>query len=327
MIEPLSAPGMAVDIRLSTLEPVQQLGARLAQVLSGELSRLRADAAFAMASGIAVHAPAAQSDTLRAQQTSVLGNTMIGLTSRPTSLEANPDFMIRDAEMNRRRRAGELDEQPVDERRDRRDRQEHNQGQGQKYAQDQIYEQEWEQEDHGDLRQRKQADRFADLEILATALNAALDQCQQLSSDIGLTGALVAVALPAKYWVETYSPADLRCRAELAADMAGDNDVGDLLVLCLSFDGSLGHSRALFGLLFIADTWVGSLHTQWSRKGPAADTNSNTCEVSVQKPAACVSVVTAAQDSSCCIGMRVKIDVVAAEPEQWFWNAAQWTWH
>ncbi len=313
MIEPLSSPGMAVDIRLSTLEPVQQLGARLALVLSGELSRLRADAAFAMASGIAVHAPAAQSDTVRAQQSSVLGNTMIGLTSQPTSFGANPDSMIRYAEMDRRRKAGEADELRVDERQERHQKQD----QGQEY----------EQEHQEELRQAHEADGFADNATLAVALNVALNECRQLSSDIGLTGKPVAIALPAKDWVDAYSPADLRYRAELTANTATNDDVGDLLVLCLAFDGSLGHSRALFGLLFIADNWVGSLHTQWTREGPAAGTSATTCEVSVLKPAACVSAVTATHDSGRCSGLRVKIDEVADEPDQWFWNADRWTWH
>jgi len=85
MVDAISAPGMAVDIRLSTLEPVQQLGARLSHILAGELSKMRADLAFAKTVGITVQSTLAQADSLHSQQVNVLGHVSIGLTTNTSN--------------------------------------------------------------------------------------------------------------------------------------------------------------------------------------------------------------------------------------------------
>lgn len=82
MIEAPGTVGMAAGIHLSTLEPVQQLGTRIAQLLSGELSRLRADVAFSIATGAAVHAADSQIDAMRATQLSSISQQYLGLTTQ-----------------------------------------------------------------------------------------------------------------------------------------------------------------------------------------------------------------------------------------------------
>ena len=79
VIDAIAGPGMADDIRLSTLEPVQQLGARLAQVLSAELSRLRSDVAFAGRMNISGHDANHQADTVRASQIASTAQCYLGL--------------------------------------------------------------------------------------------------------------------------------------------------------------------------------------------------------------------------------------------------------
>lgn len=79
MIDVLNMPAVANDIRLSTLEPIQQLGARLAPILCGELSRLRADAAFALSSGVTLQTVAADGDRIRAEQLSSINSRQVTL--------------------------------------------------------------------------------------------------------------------------------------------------------------------------------------------------------------------------------------------------------
>jgi len=82
MIEAPGTVGMAAGIHLSTLEPVQQLGTRIAQLLSGELSRMRADVAFSVATGATVHAADSQIDAMRATQLSSISQQYLGLTTQ-----------------------------------------------------------------------------------------------------------------------------------------------------------------------------------------------------------------------------------------------------
>ena len=102
MIDVLSMPAVANDIRLSTLEPVQQLGARLANILSGELSRLRADAAFALATGATLQTLATDGDRIRAEQLTSIGARLVSLdtqainTSRSSSEDQDRRFVADD---------------------------------------------------------------------------------------------------------------------------------------------------------------------------------------------------------------------------------------
>lgn len=320
MIEPMSAPGMAVDIRLSTLEPVQQLGARLAQVLSGELSRLRADAAFAAATGIVVHAPEVQLETLRAQHSSVLGHAMLELRTRSTSLGADPDSALRDVETDRRRKTAEQEERHP---------------QGDSWASDEAGIQEDRAESDitdEDPPQEEQHSVNSGNAMLVSALRQALEQCRVVAGENGLTGNPLAVALPARHWLERYAPADLRYQAVANSGTAPGDGIADLLILCLAFDGRLGESRAVVGLLFIADRCVGSLRSEWSCAIPAEGVAADVCQIRIQQAAALVSAATAIcgeaeQEQTRCAGLRVGIETVVDEPDYWFCNTSDWTWH
>jgi len=82
MIEVLNMPAVANDIRLSTLEPIQQLGARLAPILGAELSRLRADSAFTQSVGVPLQAAAADAERMRAEQLSSINSRLVSLDTQ-----------------------------------------------------------------------------------------------------------------------------------------------------------------------------------------------------------------------------------------------------
>ena len=308
MVDPLSAPGMAIDIRLSTLDAVQQLGPKLANILSGELARLRADSAFAQSVGIATHASAAHSDRLRAEQMSVIGTSMIGLTTQ-TDMYAEGSrtaahFMNK---MNQSTKDSTDEDNEVDNQQE----------------QEVDYQHEADDGKEGDGAERESVeDSVFEREHLklVSALQQALLQFQSVALEAGFSGTPLAVVLPAQHWLFGHAPADIQQASGISDDVNRE-----LLVLCLAFDGTLGKVGVVMGLVFRADRWIGSVRAcrlQGNNVGHA-----ECCSVHVSQPGDLVSPVFANYASGQVQGLRVKLDNGAEEPAHWSWRADHWSWH
>ena len=308
MVDALSAPGMAIDIRLSTLDAVQQLGPKLANILSGELARLRADSAFAQSVGIATHASAAHSDRLRAEQMSVIGTSMIGLTTQ-TDMYAEGSRTAAHFvnKMNQSAEDSTDEDNEVD------------------YQQEQEvdYQQEADDRKEGDdTEQEFLEDSVREREHLkfVSALQQALFQFQSVALEAGFSGTPLAVVLPAQQWLFSHAPADIRQASEFS-----DDSNRELLIMCLAFDGTLGKAGVVMGLVFRADRWIGSVRACRLQSDNVEHTDR--CSVQVSQPSDLVSQVSANNASGQVQGLRVKLDNCTEEPAYWSWRADHWSWH
>lgn len=290
MVDALTAPGMVAGILPFTHESLHRLSARLAHIIAAELSRQRAEVAFAQSSGSAIHSPEGQSDSLRAQQVSVTGNTLISLTTQ-TSLYAEGSrtaaHHFRDAE-----RVGDDDAERHSADHDSCDADESGVDEG--------------------------STGRAPATLLAV-LRQTLIQFREMASDAGFTGSPIALVLPAHSWVSAYAPANIK----QSINALFDEDT-DTLILCLAFDGTLGSLRTVMGLIFRGDRVIGSVNALWSGSDNVelADYHA----VRVSNIDELVSEICADCVHGQVQGFRVKIDAVTDELACWSWQAQQWSW-
>ena len=294
MIDALAGPGTAVDIRISTLEPVQQLRMHFANILSAELSRMRADAAFASVTGTAVQAPAAQDDHLRAQQRSVLGQVGVSLRSNGAMLAETTTLAehFAHADSDADSVLADSNENGVERRVD------------------------------GDQRQGRDDEAVASLNadsLLIDALRSALVQFKAVVNESGFSGSPLVLALPAEHILKACAPADLQD----TADTVNSEDQVDVLILCLAFDGSIGEQRTVQGVLFKQDSLVAQLDADWSE---AIGSSGQMHSTMTAQPRALVSEVMVDGELGRMSGIRVKLDDMATEPAHWFWHVRQWSW-
>lgn len=295
MIDALAGPGTAVDIRISTLEPVQQLRMHFANVLSAELSRMRADTAFASVTGSAVQAPATQDDHLRAQQRSVLGQIGVSLRSNGATLAETTTL----AEHFVRADSDDVSDADVDAN-----------GYGVERRADDGH--------RDDSDEESVAALHADT-LLISALRSALTQFKAVAEAAEFSGSPLVLALPAQRFLKAHAPADLRC----SADAAGGKDQMDVLVLCLAFDGSIGAMRTVLGVLFRQDLPVAQLNAD---RVEAVGCGGETLGMTIAQPNSLVSDVSVDGVLGRMSGIRVKLDDMAAEPAHWSWQVRQWSW-
>lgn len=307
MIDAISSPGMAIDIRLSTQEPVQQLGARLAHILSGELSRMRADIAFATATGIAVHSAVGNAEQLRAQHSALLGHHQLSLTPQALSqAESALRFSRDDAGLDESWQANDED---------------HNSERNQAEPEASEQGNEAEQERNSDT---VSSSILHDNDLLINALKDALQQFHSITREQGISGNPIAVVLPAKHWIEHHSPLSLR-----QAIVAPECDLlTDVMVLCLAFDGELADQHVLWGYIYRQDICVGSMQGVW-----LADTAEHIhCQwnMKVTDPESMVSDLSCHCEDSAVLeainGVRIRLDNSVADVTPWSWQVTEWTW-
>lgn len=286
MVDALAGPGTAVDIRLSALEPVQQLRLHLASQLGNELSRLRADAAFASMTGTAVQAPAQHNDSLRAQQRSVLAQVAVGLTLHPAahmhSTTAAEHFAKADEQIH-----------------ESAERQQH------------------ENPAHADQPETEAAADEQTDSSLVEALRNALTQFKSTATAAGYTGSPIVIAAPARCWLEAHAPADVRYQID---------DATDLLVLCLAFDGVLGQLHTVLGLVFHNDRCVAHLEAGWSENGRQHSAEQVCTQLIEPCSMVSDVLMNVNAEVGQVAGIRVKLDDSTAEPALWYWHAKQWFW-
>ncbi|MFK7994281.1 MAG: hypothetical protein AB8B87_09090 [Granulosicoccus sp.] len=315
MIDPITSPGMAVDIRLSTLESVQQLGPRLAHILGAELSRMRADLAFASTIGIAVQSTHAEAESLRAQQSTLLGHHLVSLTTQ-TAVHA---------ELARRSYA-EPDSRE-DEKPDQASEQDEEPSQGETTSEEQI-----EQGTDESLLDKTSQTGLAftschDSEALAKALSDALKRFSELMRAAELTGLPMAIALPAERWLEQYAPAGLR-----PADTDRRIDErADILVLCLGFEGCLAIDHHVWGFVYQQMQCVGQVEGQWMPDTETTVMTNDSWHMSVADTSLPLSKLTCCYGDSfsngeAMDGLRVRLENSGFEYRRWTLQLREWTW-
>ncbi|MFK7855252.1 MAG: hypothetical protein AB8B79_14110 [Granulosicoccus sp.] len=307
MIDALTSPGMAIDIRLSTQEPIQQLGARLANILSGELSRMRADIAFAAATGITVHSATGQAELLRAQQSAVLGHHQLSLTAQA----------VLHAESALRTRTNDAD---LEENWQTND-------EGRGSDQDHSDSEEGHEDDEPELECNSESVSASTLhqdELLINALKDALQQFHSITREQGISGNPIAVVLPAKHWIDNHAPLNVR-----QAIVASESDrLADVMVLCLAFDGQLADDHVLWGYIYRQDVCVGSMQGLWLAE--SALHSQRQWEMTVTDPESMVSALHCRCTDSPAVGaisgVRIRIDNSLADRAPWSWQVTEWIW-
>ena len=294
MVDAPSAPGMAIDIRPSTLDAAKHLGPKLASILTGELARLRADSAFAQRVGIATHASASQADSLRAQRVSVVGNIMLGLTTQTDMRAERSHSAAKNIKQAKQLAQG----------------------------QERVHGLAEDQSECDSTDEEDEEETIAEREntALARALQQGLIQFQSAALEAGFTGTPLAVLLPAKNWVLEHAPADICKTCKISGD-----EVKDLLVLCLAFDGSLGKLGIVMGLVFRGDRWIGSVRADWLQGNNVQ--HEDYYSLQVTQPGDVISPVIANDTIGSVQGLRVKIEDSAEELDCWAWRVDHWSWH
>ena len=337
MIDAITSPGMAIDIRLSTLESVQQLGPRLAQVLSGELSRMRADIAFASATGIAVHSARADADSLRAQQSTLLGHHSLSLTTRTAMHSEAAQRLRTEQEALHQRDDGEHGEWVDEEENPQHQSREQNESESDNDSDnDQHWHEYWQNRNHSHSCNQGGSDTQASAEgftesdstqdALVKALQNALTKFYDIVRESGITGVPIAVVLPADHWLEQYAPASLRYASKHNDENLSDN----VLVLCLGFDGDLALEQTVWGFVYQHAECVGSAQGRWFTD--AAIDPADSWQVNVADPEEPLSVVSYQQEGDSNSGeqhsgLRICIDGHVSYRSNWSWQLMTWTWH
>lgn len=319
MIDPIASPGTAVDIRLSSLESVQQLGARMAHILGGELSRMRADLSFASITGGTVHSAHEAADTLRAQQITLSGHHLLSLT---TQSSVHAEFKRQSAELEEFQKASR-----EKQRESTKDDGEQPDADDLENAQsDRVKQGSEEPRQHQQDASSGGFESGMDTDTLVRVLNESLEEFSRLLCDMEYSGTPALIVLPADHWLESFAPSGIHSNEETNAE----NSIPDFLVLCLGFDGQLGVDKQVWAFVYKQALCVGQANGVWTPES-GLPLHSHWCISAEDMQSRVGKLISYCKDAKGATntthGLLVSADGLSAQIDYWSLMLGEWVWH